>query len=594
MYDPLRAKTRVALSVAGSFLFGLALATQFGFAGPAATSLVVQTGPRVSQGAVQPALDLSEAFVNIANAVTPAVVMIEATRRRQRPAGDGMDFFRRQQPRGQVPDIVPVGGSGFIVTEDGYVMTNNHVVESAERITVALEDGRRFSAEVVGADPTTDIAVVKIDGTGLPTASLGSSAEVRVGEWVLAIGNPGFAQTGLSPDLDYTVTAGIVSALGRSLTLLNRSLEQDPQFTANPAFAIEDFIQTDAVINSGNSGGPLVNLRGQVIGVNAAIVSRTGVYQGYGFAIPIDLAHRVMEDLVAHGRVRRAYMGVSIEPVREADADWLGLPEVAGAFVQDVTPGAPAERAGLRLYDVITAVDGESVLTGNDLQHKIALKAPGDRVRISLYRDGSPTAVTVALAEAPFTEEVAAAPSPTRRPADRIGIGEVRDIDARLARELGLGSRERGGAVGPPGGRPRGAARPAPRVRRQRRRPPRHRRPGGLAGRHRGRGGRRGRLDHRGVPWPGRQPASQDVQHPRPELASSRTSAEGPGPGEPAAGRGPSHVRFAPPPAVRPLVPARPALPFNTLPGGRAGTERRVARPRPWTEHREERKWRNW
>jgi len=444
MYDPLRAKTRVALSVAGCFLFGLGIASQFGFAESARTPLAVQTGPRVSEAAVRPALDLSEAFVNIADAVTPAVVIIEATRQRQRlrPSGGGFEFFFRRPPLDTVSDIVPAGGSGFIITEDGYVMTNNHVVEAAERITVALRDGRRFNAEVVGTDPTTDIAVIKIDGEGLPTASLGSSAEVRVGEWVLAVGNPGFAQRGQSPDLDYTVTAGIVSALGRSLALINRSLRADPEFTGNPAFAIEDFIQTDAVINSGNSGGPLVNLRGQVIGVNAAIVSRTGVYQGYGFAIPIDLAHRVMEDLVEHGRVRRAYLGISIEPVREADAEYLGLPEVAGAFVQNVTPGAAAQRAGLQRYDVITALDGEKVISGNDLQHKIALKAPGDRVRITVYRNGRPREITAELAEAPFAEEAVAARSADRRVADQIGIVEVRDIDAELARELELESTE--------------------------------------------------------------------------------------------------------------------------------------------------------
>ena len=439
MYDPLRAKTKAALSVTACFLFGLGIASQFGFTESATTPLVVQTGPRVSPAAVQPALDLSEAFVNIADAVTPAVVMIDAVRQRQRRS-DGFELFFRQQPRSEVPDIVPVGGSGFIITADGYVMTNNHVVEGAERITVALKDGRRFNAEVVGADPTTDIAVIKIDSDGLPTASLGSPAEVRVGEWVLAIGNPGFAQLGQPPALEYTVTAGIVSALGRSLALINRTLDQNSEFTGNPAFAIEDFIQTDAVINSGNSGGPLVNLRGQVIGVNAAIVSRTGLYQGYGFAIPIDLAHRVMEDLVAHGRVRRAYLGISIEPVREADAEYLGLPEVAGALVQDVTPGQPAERAGLQAYDVITALDGERVLTGNDLQHKIALKAPGDRVRITVYRDGRPRDITANLAEAPFTGEVAVARPPSSRLADRIGIVEVRDIDAELAREMGLES----------------------------------------------------------------------------------------------------------------------------------------------------------
>ena len=456
MYDPLRAKAKVALSVAVSFLAGLGLASQFGFtesaanmpageAGSTRPTLAVQTGPRVSAEAVQPALDLSEAFVNIADAVTPAVVMIEATRRLVRRPSRMDQFFnpRRDGERDNVPDIVPVGGSGFIISEDGYVMTNNHVVENAARITVSLQDGRKFRAEVVGTDPTTDIAVIKIDGEGLPTASLGSSAEVKVGEWVLAIGNPGFAQIGAPlPDLDYTVTAGIVSALGRSLRLISQSLQQVPEFTGNPGFAIEDFIQTDAVINSGNSGGPLVNLRGQVIGINAAIVSRTGVYQGYGFAIPIDLAHRVMEDLIAHGRVRRAYLGLSFDAVGEADAESLGLPDVSGALVQTLTKDAPAERAGLRKYDVITAVDGEKVTSGNDLQHKIALKAPGDPVTITVYRDGQPRDIVARLGEASFTEDVATAPPPTREVANQIGIVEVRDIDSDLARELQLDTTE--------------------------------------------------------------------------------------------------------------------------------------------------------
>ena len=456
MYDPLRAKTKVALSVAVSFLAGLGLASQFGFTDSAAgapagkpepgkPALTVQTGPRVSPEAVQPALDLSEAFVNIADAVTPAVVMVEATRQRgRRPSRMEMFFDQRRNGEPEmVPDIVPVGGSGFIISENGYVMTNNHVVEGAVRINVSLQDGRNFNAEVVGTDPTTDIAVIKIDGEGLPTASLGSSAEVEVGEWVLAIGNPGFARMGpASPDLDYTVTAGIVSALGRSLQLINESLRQDPEYAASSNFAIEDFIQTDAVINSGNSGGPLVNLRGQVIGVNAAIVSHTGVYQGYGFAIPIDLAHRVMEDLIAHGHVRRAYMGVAIDPVGEADAERFGLPEVAGALIQNVTRNAPAERAGLRDYDVIVAVDGEAVLSGNDLQHKIALKAPGEGVRVTVYRDGQPRDFAVQLGEAPFTGEPAAPAPAVTEDANQIGVVNVVDISPQLARDFRLESTE--------------------------------------------------------------------------------------------------------------------------------------------------------
>ena len=439
MYDPLKAKTRVALSVAASFLFGLGLASQFGFTDAAFSPPVVQTEPRITAAAVQPALDLSEAFVNIADAVTPAVVSIEATRVQTRPAPtSGFERFFREGP--VMPQIVPVSGSGFIISDDGYVMTNNHVIEDAERITVSLKDGRSFGAEVVGTDPTTDIALIKIDGNGLPTASLGSSEEVRVGEWVLAIGNPGFAR-GRSPDLDYTVTAGIVSAVGRSLQLIDESLRRDPEFPGRAGFAIEDFIQTDAVINSGNSGGPMVNLRGQVIGINSAIVSRTGVYEGYGFAIPIDLAHRVMEDLVEHGRVRRAYLGVEIQAVSAEDAESLGLPEISGAFIQRVTGGAPAESAGLEKYDVITEVDGEKVVSANDLQHKIALKSPGDRVRITLYRDGNPRAITVRLDEAPFSGEVVVASTPEPRTADKIGI-QVREVTPEIAEAFQLESTE--------------------------------------------------------------------------------------------------------------------------------------------------------
>lgn len=437
MYDPLRAKARTALSVAGCFLFGLALTSQFGFVEAPAPPIVIQTDPTVPDEAVQPALDLSQAFVNVADAVTPAVVMIKAERMQTREQ-NSFDRFFRQQPQRGMPDIVEAGGSGFIVSEDGYVMTNNHVIENAERITVTLQDGRTFRAEVVGTDPTTDIAVIRIDGTGLPTASLGSSADVRVGEWVLAIGNPGFARGG-SPNLDYTVTAGIVSALGRSLRLINRSLFADPEFTGSAGFAIEDFIQTDAVINSGNSGGPMVNLRGQVIGINAAIVSNTGVYQGYGFAIPIDLAHRVMEDLVAYGHVKRAYLGVSIREVYAEDAEYLGLPEISGAFVESVTPGDPAARAGIRQYDVITDVEGEGIVSANDLQHKIALRSPGDRVRLTLYRDGARRAVTVQLEEQPFSRDVQVVSAAEPRTADKIGI-EVTEITPGIAEELQLES----------------------------------------------------------------------------------------------------------------------------------------------------------
>jgi len=446
MYDPLRAKTKVALSVAASFIVGLGIASMFGFTERPFTLPPVQTEAVVSQAEVQPALDLSQAFVNVAEAVTPAVVRIVTTRQVAHSSDRlrGLERFFRTDPPGNVPDISRGSGSGFIIAEDGYVLTNNHVVEDAQRITVTLLDGREFGADVVGTDPTTDIAVIKIDGSGLPVAALGSSAEVRVGEWVLAVGNPGFGGT-RGTDLAYTVTAGIVSALGRSLSLIRGSLQADPDFAGNPALAIEDFIQTDAVINSGNSGGPMVNLRGQVIGINAAIVSQTGVYQGYGFAIPIDLAHRVTEDLIEYGRVRRAFLGVSMTAVTAEDAEYYGLPDVSGARVRRVNENTPAERAGLRMGDVIATVDGDKVLSSNDLQRKIALRSPGDRVRIGIYRDGRPREVTVRLEELSYTGEMAAAPPRQPRAADKIGVLELTNLTPELAEDAQLESAE--GAV---------------------------------------------------------------------------------------------------------------------------------------------------
>ncbi len=432
MYDPLRVKAGVAISVAASFLAGLGIASRFDPPRPAHSPPTLQTAPPVADAAVQPALTLSEAFVAVADAVTPAVVRIRATRQRagrDQLSDEIREFFRA--PRADAPRIS--GGSGFILSEDGYVLTNNHVVEDAEEITVWLLDGRNFAAEIVGTDPTTDIAVIRIeDGANLPVAALGSSAEVRVGEWVLAIGNPGL--TG-SASLDYTVTAGIVSAVGRSLNLINQTLEQEDR-----GRAIEDYIQTDAVINSGNSGGPMVNLRGQVIGINSAIVSRTGVYQGYGFAIPIDLAHRVMDDLIAYGRVRRAYLGVSVETIDMEMAELQDLPDVGGAIVRDVTRGAAAEDAGIRMNDVIREVDGERVRSGNDLQHKIALRSPGDRARISIYREGRAREVTVELRELPVADEVARAPARFSRTADKIGIVDVVEVTPELAEQLRLPS----------------------------------------------------------------------------------------------------------------------------------------------------------
>ena len=230
----------------------------------------------------------------------------------QRP--DGIEDFFRQFGDPQQDQPSEASGSGFIVSKDGYILTNNHVVADADRVTVRLLDNRTFTAKVIGRDPTTDVAVIKVDASDLPTVALGDDANARVGQWVVAIGNP--------LGLDFTVTAGIVSARGRSLGAL-----------LNTRYAIQDYIQTDAAINPGNSGGPLVNIRGEVIGINSAIASNTGFYAGYGFAIPVTLAKQVMDDIIQYGKVRRAVLGINIGDVDPNDAQVAGLKDIHGVKV---------------------------------------------------------------------------------------------------------------------------------------------------------------------------------------------------------------------------------------------------------------------
>jgi Do/DeqQ family serine protease len=422
MFDPLRAKARVIVTISLGFVGGIALASGLGWTGPSYAMPAVTQVPQVSEEAVRPALDLSDAFANAAEAVTPAVVRIEVTSTLQgRQGSQGMwRFLDPQNPGAPIP--VQSGGSGFLISDDGYVLTNNHVVEDANEIRVYLTDGRYFIADLVGADPTTDVAVVKIDESDLPFLSLGSSENLRVGEWVLAIGNPGVG--GDPDDLDYTVTAGIVSALGRPLSLIRNELFNDPAFGEETAgFAIEDYIQTDAVINRGNSGGPMVNIMGQVVGINSAISSPTGTYVGYGFAIPIDLASRVMEDLIDYGRVRRAWLGVSIDAIAPEDTEIYALPRVAGVLIQRVTEGGPAEDVGLRQSDVLYSVDGEVVYSPNGLQNLIAQKRPQEEVTLRIYRDGSPRDIRVRLGEAPLNASAQPMPEPEEPAAEeKLGI----------------------------------------------------------------------------------------------------------------------------------------------------------------------------
>ncbi len=434
MYDPLHAKMKVAFYSALACLFGLGITSALGWTGVMHSMPVIESAPQVPVEAVKPAIDLSDAFVNVADMVTPAVVRIEARRQVQLSQSPRRLFTEPDAQRDQVS-----GGSGFIVSSDGYILTNNHVVADAMSLTVFLQDRRSFPATLVGRDPFTDVAVIKIDAQGLTKLSLGTSDELRVGEWIVAIGNPGFG--GTSRPLDYTVTVGIVSALGRPLQLLQRELQEDPETRDNRAYAIEDFIQTDAVINPGNSGGPMVNLRGQVVGISSAIASRTGFYQGYGFAIPIDLARRVMEDLVEYGQVRRALLGVGMNSVDAISAEQYGLPIVSGVEVTMITPDGPAEQHGLRPYDVIVAIDDQQIGRVGQLQQIIARRRPGDWIDVTIYREGRPVTLNVQLGEAPLSAEsvtVAASPEPDEgRMNAKLGL-RIEDMTREFAADFGF------------------------------------------------------------------------------------------------------------------------------------------------------------
>jgi serine protease Do len=447
MFDPLRAKARIVAYTATAFVFGVGIASGFGWTEASMAMPVLDESPQIAPETVEPATSLSEAFVNVADVVTPAVVRIEAqipasaVARPQMQLPPGFEDFFGPQPQPREGETRTAGGSGFVVSEDGYILTNDHVVAGATSLRVYFPNREYVEAELIGNDPYTDVAVIKIPADAvLGTLSFGDSDEVQVGEWVLAIGNPGF---GAGSQLDYSVTAGIISARGRQLQLLQNELARGGQ-GQNAGYAIEDFLQTDAVINPGNSGGPMVDMSGRVVGINSAIASQTGYYQGYGFAIPINLARRVMEDLIEYGQVRRPQIGVNIRRVEPEDAEYYGLPSVEGAFVVDVTEGGPAASAGIRSEDVIVAIDGEPVGYVSQLQGKVAMYRPGDRVEVTVYRDGAPREITVRLGEAPLNTQIAEAPTPEANVVERIGIG-VQEMSSEFARNYGYD--EVGGVV---------------------------------------------------------------------------------------------------------------------------------------------------
>jgi len=352
-----------ALLVIG-VLFGAVLVSGFGLVRPSLAD--------VNLGAEKPPVNLdadassfSQSFIEVAETVTPTIVQISVVSERENPHGDWFFF-----PFKDLPQEQRGSGSGIIISEDGYIITNNHVVENANKVSVGLYDKRRFDATVIGTDPLTDLAVVKIDTEDLPVAYLGDSDNLKVGQWVMAIGNP------LS--LSSTVTAGIVSAIGRGQLGLIRD-----------SYGVENFIQTDAAINPGNSGGALVDLSGSVIGVNSAIAAGGGgTYIGYGFAIPINLAKAVAKDLIAHGKVSRGYIGVNIGEVDNAIAKSLGMDRPRGIIIQGIVEGGAASESDLSAGDVILKIDGREVNRPNELQSYVAAKTAGTTVTLTLFRDG--------------------------------------------------------------------------------------------------------------------------------------------------------------------------------------------------------------
>lgn len=401
-----------------------------------------------SAGAVEsytPLPAIHSRFAEIAKRVTPAVVSIASEFSPEVAAK--MEGGEQQMPPGFLPPgFLPPGmqqqheehpvratGSGFLISSDGYIMTNNHMVDGASKVRVTLLDHRIFNAKVIGHDPNTDVALIKIDGKDLPTVQLGNDSTVQVGDPVIAIGNP--------LGLDFTVTSGIISAKGRADQLTNL-------FQAK--YAVVDFLQTDAVINPGNSGGPLLDMQGRVIGVNTAIASPTGVYAGYGFAIPISIARTVSDELKKYGEVHRGVLGVSIQNVGPADAQAAGLDKITGALVGGFTSEtSPGKEAGLEPGDIILAVNGTPVGRVSALQGMMLAYKPGETVTLDVMRYGKRQTVKVKLGALPSEETVAAtggAHGGEESPTQMLGIS-VASVTPAIAQQLDLPTGTTGLAV---------------------------------------------------------------------------------------------------------------------------------------------------
>ncbi|MEX2234979.1 MAG: Do family serine endopeptidase [Cyclobacteriaceae bacterium] len=363
-------------------------------------------------------------FTVAAEMVMPAVVHIRSTYsgqgRRQNEVPEAFrDFFGPQFPQ-QGPQQGQSAGSGVIINSDGYIVTNNHVVKDADEVEVALYDDRTYKARVIGTDPDTDIAVLKIEEKGLPFLSFVDSNNSKVGEWVLAVGNPF--------NLNSTVTAGIISAKGRSINILNRNTE-------NGSTAIESFIQTDAAINPGNSGGALVNLQGGLLGINTAIASPTGSYSGYGFAVPSNIVSKIVEDLIEFGVVQRGWLGVSITTVNRQLVDERDLEVTSGAFISSFADQSSAKEAGLKEGDVVVRIDQKPIKSNTALIEYIGTRRPGDKVNITVNRGGKEITFPVVLK----TREGKTGPVKREEREAVASLGmELEDVDGEVLGELGL------------------------------------------------------------------------------------------------------------------------------------------------------------
>jgi serine protease Do len=375
----------------------------------------------------------------LAKQVTPAVVAVQSV---FKPDSNEEAAEGPQLPPGLPPGLVPPGfgrpqeqepvrglGSGFIVSPDGYILTNNHVVANATQVTVGLPDRRIFTAKVIGRDPSTEVALIKIDATGLPTLPLGDDSTVQVGDGVMAVGNP--------LGLNFTVTSGIISAKGRSGALTNLFQSR---------YAVVDFLQTDAVVNPGNSGGPLIDMQGRVIGINTAIASPTGSYAGYSFAVPISIARIIMDELRKDGHVHHAILGVAVQDVGPADASAAGLKEIQGVLVGSLSDkSSPAAKAGVQAGDVIISINGHQTDRVSTLQRLLLDFQPGQNVSVEVQRFGSKHTYDVKLGEPPTAAEVASNANGANGGA-RLGVG-VAPLTPDVAQQLQLPDNVKAGLV---------------------------------------------------------------------------------------------------------------------------------------------------